>query len=62
MNFDKFYCKENKYFSQNQSDGMQSFLEKYNLHQGNALDIGAGEGRNSVFLSKIRVYPVSISR
>lgn len=60
MNFDKFYCKENKYFSQNQSDGMQSFLEKYNLHQGNALDIGAGEGRNSVFLSKIGFNVVAI--
>lgn len=53
MNFDKFYSKQTTYFSQNHSGGMEDCLKKFNVEPCKAVDIGAGEGRNSLFLASL---------
>ena len=52
MNFDDFYSKSDRYFSPLHSGGMEECLKKYNVEPCLAVDIGAGEGRNSFFLAK----------
>lgn len=51
MDFNYFYSQENFYFSQNHSGGMETCLKKYSVQPCSALDIGAGEGRNSIYLA-----------
>lgn len=53
MNFNNFYSKTDKYFSTNHSDGMEFAIKKYSITPCKALDIGAGEGRNSLYLAEI---------
>lgn len=53
MNFDSFYSKEEHYFSQNHSGGMAEYIAKYSVPPCLAIDLGAGEGRNSVFLANL---------
>lgn len=53
MNFDTFYSRDSFYFSQNHSGGMEECIKKYNILPCKALDVGAGEGRNSLYLSSI---------
>lgn len=60
MKFDDFYGKKENYFSTQQSDGMQAMIEKYNVKPSRALDIGAGEGRNSLYLSKLGFDVVAV--
>lgn len=65
MNFDSFYSSEDIYFSQNHSGGMVECLEKFQVAPCTALDIGAGEGRNSLYLAAngfnvISVEPSSV--
>ena len=52
VNFDQFYSRDGFYFSKLPSDGMITCLDKYNLSNGLAVDIGAGEGRNSIYLAE----------
>lgn len=49
--FDYFYSNKDSYFGLNPSDGLVDMLNKYDVKIGNALDIGAGEGRNSIYLA-----------
>lgn len=58
--FDDFYGRKENYFSTKQSDGMQAMIEKYNVKPCKALDIGAGEGRNAIYLSKIGFDVVAV--
>ena len=51
MIFNDFYSKSSHYFSNNHSGGMQECLEKYKVAPCLAIDIGAGEGRNSLYLA-----------
>lgn len=51
MKFDDFYSCSNLYFSQNYSGGMAECLQKYSVAPCKALDVGAGEGRNSLYLA-----------
>lgn len=60
MKFDDFYGRKENYFSTQQSDGMQAMIEKYNVKPSKALDIGAGEGRNSIYLSKLGFDVVAV--
>lgn len=53
MDFDYFYSNQKNYFGVSPSDGLVSMLKEYNLKSGNALDIGAGEGRNSIYLASL---------
>lgn len=64
MNFDKFYSIPHTYFSQNHSGGMEECLKKYNVSPCSAIDAGAGEGRNSLYLasSGFNVYAVEPSK
>lgn len=51
MNFDEFYSTPHTYFSQDHSGGMEECLKKYKVLPCSAIDIGAGEGRNSLYLA-----------
>ena len=51
MNFNDFYSSASYYFSQDYSHGMAECLKKYNVSPCLAVDIGAGEGRNSLYLA-----------
>lgn len=53
MNFNDFYSKTDKYFSAKHSGGMAEAIKKYSIAPCRALDIGAGEGRNSLYLASI---------
>ena len=53
MNFDEFYSVPNTYFSQSHSGGMEECLKKYKVLPCTAIDIGAGEGRNSLYLASL---------
>ena len=53
MNFNNFYSKTEKYFSAQYSDGLEAAIKKYSIAPCKALDIGAGEGRNSLYLAEI---------
>ncbi len=60
MDFDYFYSKQKNYFGEEPSDGLVEMIEKYNVNIGSALDIGAGEGRNSIYLAKLGFNVTSI--
>lgn len=60
MNFDYFYSKQKSYFGEAPSDGLVAMLKKYNVNVGKALDIGAGEGRNSIYLAQLGFDVTSI--
>lgn len=60
MDFDYFYSKQQNYFGNTPSDGLVSMLKEYNLTRGNALDIGAGEGRNSLYLASLGFNVTSV--
>lgn len=64
MNFDQFYSKNTIYFSQDHSGGMEECLKKYNVLPCTAIDIGAGEGRNSLYLASVGfdVYAIEPSK
>lgn len=51
MNFNDYYSSDGYYFSQEHSGGMEACLKKYCVDPCSALDIGAGEGRNSIYLA-----------
>lgn len=53
MKFDDFYSRKNNYFSQDHSGGMEECLIKYGIGPCSAVDIGAGEGRNSLYLASL---------
>lgn len=53
MKFDEFYSKSSSYFSMEHSGGMEACLRKYSVSPCNAVDIGAGEGRNSLYLASV---------
>lgn len=53
MDFDYFYSKQKSYFGEAPSDGLVSMLKEYDISIGKALDIGAGEGRNSIYLASL---------
>lgn len=63
MNFDEFYSRDNTYFSLEHSGGMEECLKKYDVSPCKAVDIGAGEGRNSLWLARngFDVYAVEPS-
>ena len=52
MDFDYFYSNNDNYFGEKPSDGLVEMLNNYKVSIGKALDIGAGEGRNSLFLAQ----------
>lgn len=52
--FNDFYKDNENYFGKAPSDGLVETIKKYNITpNGKALDIGAGEGRNSNYLDEI---------
>ncbi len=63
MNFDQFYSNNATYFSPEHSGGMEECLKKYNVQACTAIDIGAGEGRNSLYLASLgfNVYAIEPS-
>ncbi len=64
MNFDEFYSIPHTYFSQEHSGGMEECLKKYNVPPCSAIDVGAGEGRNSLYLASVgfNVYAIEPSK
>lgn len=60
MDFDYFYSKQKSYFGEEPSDGLVAMLKQYQVNIGKALDIGAGEGRNSVYLAGLGFDVTSI--
>lgn len=50
MEYDLFYQQSGFYFGMIPSPALTMYLEKYNVAPCMAVDIGAGEGRNSFFL------------
>lgn len=60
MDFDYFYSKQKSYFGDSPSDGLVAMLKDYDVNIGKALDIGAGEGRNSVYLASLGFRVTSI--
>lgn len=53
MTFDKFYSRNSSYFSTDHSDGLERCIKNYSIPTGKAIDIGAGEGRNSLYLAEL---------
>lgn len=53
MNFNDYYSRNDNYFSQSHSGGMEECINKYSIKPCPAVDVGAGEGRNSLYLSSI---------
>ncbi|MDE7167960.1 MAG: methyltransferase domain-containing protein [Clostridia bacterium] len=53
MNFDDFYSRKYSYFSEEHSGGMEECLIEYKVNPCSAVDLGAGEGRNSLFLASL---------
>lgn len=51
--FDIFFSKNTSYFGKAPSDGLVEAIKKYQIPKGKALDIGAGEGRNSLYLTHL---------
>ena len=64
MNFDEFYSIPHTYFSQDHSGGMEECLKKYKVLPCSTIDVGAGEGRNSLYLASagFSVYAVEPSK
>lgn len=60
MNYNQLYSKQENYFGDEPSDGLVKMLENYDVNIGKALDIGAGEGRNSIYLAKYGFEVTSI--
>ncbi len=60
MDFNNFYSKQEHYFSPKHSGGMAEFIEKYSVSACRAVDLGAGEGRNSIYLSKLGFDVIAI--
>lgn len=60
MDFDYFYSKQKSYFGESPSDGLVAMLKEYDVNIGKALDIGAGEGRNSIYLAQLGFNVTSI--
>jgi tellurite methyltransferase len=60
MKFDDFYTSKENYFSQGHSEGMAECLENYHVVPCDAIDIGAGEGRNSIYLAAIGFRVVAV--
>lgn len=60
MDFDYFYSKQKSYFGESPSDGLVAMLKEHNVNIGKALDIGAGEGRNSIYLAQLGFNVTSI--
>lgn len=60
MNFDDFYIRKGNYFSNDHSGGMEECLLKYKVKPCKAIDIGAGEGRNSLFLASLGFETIAI--
>lgn len=52
LNFDEIYKIDSYYFSNQHSGGMEDCIKKYNILPCKAVDLGAGEGRNSFYLAK----------
>ena len=50
--FDNLYDNNSNYFGLEPSDGLIEFLQCNNISFGTIIDIGAGEGRNSIYLAK----------
>jgi cyclopropane fatty-acyl-phospholipid synthase-like methyltransferase len=50
--FGDFYTQTTNYFGDSPSDGLVAAIKKYNIPPGRVLDIGAGEGRNAIYLLK----------
>ncbi len=60
MKFDDFYASKETYFGQGHSEGMADCLERYQVIPCDAIDIGAGEGRNSLYLASIGYRVVAV--
>lgn len=60
MDFDYFYDSQKSYFGEAPSDGLVAMLKEYDINIGKALDIGAGEGRNSIYLAQLGFDVTSI--
>lgn len=60
VKFDEFYASTDNYFSQGHSKGMADCLESFQVDPCVAIDIGAGEGRNSLYLASIGYHVVAI--
>jgi tellurite methyltransferase len=60
MKFDDFYASKEDYFSQGHSEGMADCLKSYQVVPCDAIDIGAGEGRNSLYLASIGYRVVAV--
>jgi len=52
ISFDEFYARRADYFGKEPSESLEFFISMYNVAPCSALDIGAGEGRNTFFLAK----------
>ena len=60
MNFDDFYSGKENYYSLQHSIGMEECMTKFSIKACSAVDIGAGEGRNSVYLSALGFDVIAI--
>ena len=64
MTFDEVYSNADAYFGTAHSGGMEECMRKYSVVPCVAIDIGAGEGRNSIWLASngFDVYAIEPSR
>lgn len=51
--YNEFYERKDEYFGEAPSDGLVKAINDYSIVGDTALDIGAGEGRNSEYLKSI---------
>lgn len=60
MTFDNIYAIDNLYFSSKHSGGMEECIQQYNIFPCKVVDLGAGEGRNSLYLAEQGFDVISI--
>lgn len=60
MTFDDIYAIDKMYFSRNHSGGMEECIRQYNIFPCKVVDLGAGEGRNSLYLAEQGFDVISI--
>jgi tellurite methyltransferase len=58
--YDSFYRGDAPYFGIKPSDGLSEFIHQLSIAPGKTLDLGAGEGRNSLYLSEMGFDVVAI--
>jgi len=60
FDFNPFYSSHPNYYGLKPSQGLSEFLESCSLKTGKALDLGCGQGRDSIYLAQVGFTVLSL--